>query len=213
MSRLFYVGLFFLIANSLSAQVTIRYEREVGNILTIGFEYLPGGCDSEEEYIFQSISSDTFRYHDFISSNELSQQLKVIPVNAYDSIKVFDRYASCLGWEVSETEGVIFLDTSWSDFEASKLFIFSQWNLVKQKDGFFDFTHYTYRSNYLKPIAPKLSSNELTKVYGHTELTSISNPEINYNPYIYMTDLKVIIYKNGMIKEVYLHFFYRHGEC
>jgi hypothetical protein len=202
-----------MIANSLSAQVTVRYEREVGNILTIGFEDLPGGCESEEEYIFQSVATDTFCYHDFISSNELSQQLKISSNDTYDSINVFDRYASCIGWEVSETEGVIFLDTNWSDFEASKLFILSEWNSVKQKDGFFDFTHYKYNSHYLQPIAPKLSANELAQVYDHTELTSIIDPAINYKPYIYMTELKVLIYKNETVKEVHLHFFYRHGEC
>ena len=188
---------------------------DVGNRVQISFNgYTPGGCANE--YRFVKEKEGYYRYNDHIHMMAVLSDtaLTISVVEKHDSFKVYDRYANCYGYRISETEGVIkyLPDDTKNNYGVLK---YSEWNEVKLIDAkkmLFDFSHYDYESNYWKPITPSIDTTTLKKWREENEWKVIVSDE-DLGVYSYFNEISVAIYLNGKISYVYLRFYHRHGEC
>jgi hypothetical protein len=208
-----FVSLFFYFAPLLSQSLNDIQSFNVDNRVEIIFlDHIPTAC--EDKQFFEKQKENYYRYNEYVFQHDLDQQLAFSILVENDSFKVHDRYATCYGYRISETEGVI----RYSPQQAKNNFgvlKYSEWKEVKSVDAkksAFDFSHHSYESDYWQPITPSVAISTLEewrKSHGWKNLVSKENLGVH----TYLVEICVTVYLNGKASYTYLQFMHRHGEC
>lgn len=181
-------------------------------------------CDCDSDCSFKKIKEG---YYAFSSSTHFHDPAKFIVryFEEFDSLFVYQRYEYSYGVLWSETEGVLYYDTSLTkDFSYDKMVSYGAWNfLPKNESGIYQMK--LERKNEGQSVnAPepfihhKLADDLLLS----KRLEGASNPEetmkfLRENKglglFVHGIEIRMKIYHKGKIIRRTFYFRFRHGEC